>query len=175
RVTLTWVPQQTVDRAIAVSLVFVLAALVLMVMGRPDRGPAHRMDRQPSWGAPGRGSVSTRALAIATVGVGLFAWLNLPEWRWAALGVMAVLWVTVRGGRWARRLPAMAASAALIIAGGYITIEQYRNRYPPDFGWPQFFDAVHVVGVIVVLLLAADVVAGLLAPPPPESSGEERA
>ncbi|MGI9603133.1 MAG: alpha-(1-_3)-arabinofuranosyltransferase domain-containing protein [Acidimicrobiales bacterium] len=169
RVTLTWTPQTTVDRAIVISLLFVIAALVLLVVGRPDRGPASRMDRQPIWGSPRRGSVSSRLLGVACVGVGLFTFVNLPEWRLLSILAMAALWFTVRGGRWARRLPALGAAVALAVAGAYITIEQYRNRYPPDFGWPQFFDAVHVVGVVAVLLLAVDVVASMLAPLAPET------
>ncbi|MDH4170634.1 MAG: alpha-(1-_3)-arabinofuranosyltransferase, partial [Acidimicrobiia bacterium] len=174
RVTLTWTPQRTVNRAIVISLLLVLLAMMLLVVGRPDRGAAHRMDRQPAWGAPLRGEVSTPVLVVACVAMGIFALLNLPEWHWSALAMMAVLWLTVRGSAWARRLPGLAAAGSLLIAGSYTTIEQYRHRYPPDFGWPQFFDAVHVVGVLAVLFLAVDVVAGVLAPPPPETAEDRR-
>ncbi|MDH3706437.1 MAG: alpha-(1-_3)-arabinofuranosyltransferase, partial [Acidimicrobiia bacterium] len=73
RITLTWTPQQTVNRAILVSLMFVVMAVILAFVGRPDRGPAPRMDRQPTWGVPARAPVATRSLVVASIAVGVFA------------------------------------------------------------------------------------------------------
>tara|TARA_Y100000590_G_scaffold250715_1_gene281618 strand:- start:1071 stop:1244 length:174 start_codon:yes stop_codon:yes gene_type:complete len=50
----------------------------------------------------------------------------------------------------------MAGAAALI------TVEQVRHRHPRDFVWPQFFDHLHVLGVLAAVLLAAAALEELL-------------
>src|SRR5206468_9164717 len=70
------------------------------------------------------------ASAVAGVPTGLLV---------AALTGMAM--VTRR----ARALVAAGSVAAVVLAGAYTAVQQYRYRYPPEFEWPTFFHRAHVL------------------------------
>jgi len=58
-------------------------------------------------------------------------------------------------GRLPHRSAAVAGLASMAGAAALIAVEQVRHRHPRDFVWPQFFDHLHVLGVLAVVLLAA--------------------
>ncbi len=157
-ISLEWTPQKTVNTALLLSLIAVLASIVLAWRGQRDPGPGITPGLEPQLLTE---VVSARRVTpggwpiiVAAAGIGVFAVVNLPEWRWSAFIVAAAFVATTR----VPRLAISLGAACLAVAGAYTTIEQYRHRYPPDFGWPQFFEAIHVVGVLCVLFLAAEVV-----------------
>ena len=34
-------------------------------------------------------------------------------------------------------------------------VEQSRFHHPPGFGWPRYFEEVHILGVVTILLVLA--------------------
>ena len=58
-------------------------------------------------------------------------------------------------GRLPWRATTLAGMLAMATATVVIASEQFLERHPRDFVWPQFFDHLHVVGVLAVVLLAA--------------------
>jgi hypothetical protein len=56
-------------------------------------------------------------------------------------------------------LLAGGAIASLGLAASFTIAKQWRNDYPPDFGWPGFFRPAHHLAWIGLLLLVASVVA----------------
>ena len=164
-VSLRWTPQRWVTRALMASALFVLAALGAAWRGRRDRGP-----RPAGAGAPlgparpelvlplrgaGSGRAPLRAAAGAALAAGLAAAVNLPEWPgW--LWICPLLGaVTFAASRWRRGAGVLLVGAAgsLAVAAAWIMVEQYRFRHPPGFGWPRYFEAVHILGVLTILLV----------------------
>ncbi|NNE73259.1 MAG: hypothetical protein HKN26_06325, partial [Acidimicrobiales bacterium] len=159
-VELRWTPQRVVNLALWFSLLAAIGCVALIALGRRATPTSAAVSaRFIEGGAPANLPVSSGWI-IAIAAAGGFAVLNLPRWHWLALVVVAA---SALSGRLPRVLPGLA-TACLIVAGAFTTIEQYRNRYPPDFGWPQFFESVHVIGVLCILLLAAEAVRALVRP-----------
>jgi len=85
--------------------------------------------------------------------------VNLPTgrpWHLLAAPALAAAAAAAVRLRSARGLLPLLASASLGVTALYVLIQQYRFRYPPDFVWPQQFEAVHILGVLAILCLAAD-------------------
>lgn len=170
-VELRWTPQRSVDWALHISALFAAAAALAALRGRRDRADGLGAGRigepsQPAltWhsgtaGGPPRpapGQLAAGAAAAAAAGV---AAVNLPTgrpWHLLAAPALAAAAVAALRLRPARGLLPLLASASLGIAALYVLIQQYRFRYPPDFVWPQQFEAVHILGVLAILCLAAD-------------------
>ncbi len=160
RIELRWTPQRLVWFGLAFSLAAVFLCALLAWRGRADPGvvtaDAPMLEftgrSDPEAGAAPRSTTYVFAGAALVTG---FALVNLPRWHLAAVLVGAAYALARSFPRW-RRVPALVAAALLLVSGAYTTVAQYRHRFPPDFGWPQFFDAVHVLGVLCVLFLAAD-------------------
>ena len=168
RVDFQWRPQRWVDRALALSGVLVLLTVVAAVRGRADRGRPPpglgRADLGPArprlalpWLEPAAGSAPLRAAAAAAATVTVVAAAFLPEpprWLWVAPILGGAVFVTAR---WPRTEPMLLLAAASSLAGAaaWIMVEQRRFRHPPDFGWPQQFEEVHILGVITILLALA--------------------
>ena len=157
--SLEWEPQRMVRKALLASLLAALACLVATVRGRRWSGPdgdGEMASEEPVAVDPRhrRRLVGARSgLVLAGLATG-FAAVNLPEWRPGALavGLMAGLSVT---GRLPHRSTTVAGLVAMGSAAVLIAVEQVRHRHPRDFVWPQFFDHLHVLGVLAVVLLAA--------------------
>jgi hypothetical protein len=165
-----WTPQRIVWVALVVSLLVAAVVLVLMVAGRrrsprlagaasADLPADPTLDWLP-W-APGRGAagvLSPTGAWLTGLGVAVFAALNLPEGWWLLalpLGALAV--ASLRSTR-LRNLPAVLALVGLGLAAAYTVLQQFRNRFPPDFVWAGEFSRVHVLGVLAMLAIG---IAGL--------------
>ena len=170
-VELRWTPQRLVDAALALSAVIALLTIALAWKGRraPESptsaatvGPVEfgpplpelawpLFSLQPNAEAP---RPSRRAAVAAGLATAATAALTLPQWpTWlpaaAALGAITILSL-----QWRRvaALPLAAAATSLAAAAAWIMISQRRFRHPPDFGWPQRFEEVHILGITTILL-----------------------
>lgn len=169
-VSLEWVPQQTVDRALAISVVSVLACLGIVavsVLRRRRRGAtaAAILDLEgtvPRLGSPlvadGRtpGPVGIVLTTLLTFAAG--SMLARPD-----IGLVlaaAVALVLVRPRR--RAVLSLVPAAALALCGAYIAIRQVRHHLPPLFEWPTLFAWVRTLGWITVLFLAGDALVELV-------------
>jgi hypothetical protein len=127
--------------------------------GPDETGPAGRDADGPRLVWPPFGedgpAFSVRAAVAAAVGLGLFAALNSPPLPLVAPVVAGVAYAAFRWTR-GRTLQAAVAAGALAVTGLYYVAAQIRYRHPPDFIWPQQFEAVHVLGLLVIFLLAGD-------------------
>ncbi|RMH74939.1 MAG: discoidin domain-containing protein, partial [Actinomyces sp.] len=173
RVTLRWTPQRVVDAALAASALAVLITLLVAARSRrrpddsstlrPGRqlGPERPRLRPPLTPLP---TVARRTARRAALAVLVGAWFFLPQWPLAAPALALLALVTLRRPRLGL-LSAWAAVAAVGVAGAYVAAAQWHNRYPPDFVWPQQFEAVHVVGVLAILAVGVEVVREAVAAP----------
>ncbi|MGZ6965216.1 MAG: alpha-(1-_3)-arabinofuranosyltransferase domain-containing protein [Acidimicrobiia bacterium] len=161
-VSLEWVPQRTVNRAIALSLVSVFICLVIVlvsVLRRRRRGgivaagaedvdatlasPLVAFGHQPGWVGV------TLATLVALVAGGVF----VTPWVGVLLAA-AVLLVLVRP-RW-RSVLSLVPAVALAGCGAYIAAKQWHARLPATFEWPTFFWQVRTLGWIAIVFLAGD-------------------
>ncbi len=156
-VSIEWTPQRRVWIALLLTVLAAAACVALWCTGSREArdGAPYDDPRLVRLEPPARPRLPVLAFGvIATIA---FSALNLPRWHLAALGIGGLLVVATRAPQLARVLPWLA-TACLIVSGSYTTISRYRNAYPSGFGWPSFFESVHVVSVLALLLLAAEVV-----------------
>jgi hypothetical protein len=164
-VDLEWVPQRTVERAIAVSIVFVTLCLgIVLFSGRRRRvdaaaAVAPLMSAPDTWPTIRRDDARARPLgwvgAVVTAAVvgGFAALVVRPTIGVVTAGaVVAVL----RWPRW-RRWFALLAPAFVVLAGAYIAYRQARRHLPPIFEWPTLFVRARTLGWLAIVVLAADV------------------
>ena len=170
-VELHWTPQRLVDAALALSAIITLFTIALAWRGRraPESptsaatvGPVEfgpplpelawpLFSLQPNAEAlqPSQRATAAAALATATT-----AALTLPQWpTWLPVAV-ALGAITIISLRWQRAtaLPLTASAISLAAAAAWIMVSQRRFRHPPDFGWPQRFEEVHILGITTILL-----------------------
>ncbi len=159
-----WVPQKTVDVAIAISIVGVLVCLaILLVAGVrrrrrkralvvadvPLRVEADLASPLVAFGHRPRWFGITVTTLLALVGGGIF--VN------ALVGVFfaaAVLLVLLRP-RW-RAVLSLLPAIALAGCGAYIAAKQFHTNLPATFEWPTFFWQVRTLGWISIVFLAGD-------------------
>jgi hypothetical protein len=159
------VPQQTVNRAIVVSIVSVIACLVVIALSllrsrrRRREGlvpapiePRADAELESPLVAPGRrpgvvGIVLTTVIALA-VGAAVVT-------PWVGLLVGAAVLLVLLAPRW-RGLLSLVPTIALAGCGAYIAAKQYRTNLPATFEWPTFFWQVRTLGWIAIVFLAAD-------------------
>ena len=163
---LRWTPQRVVTLALWASLLAAVVATLLAARrwdANDDPVPPSAPRLVPPHRWADRHGVRGWSVACAGLAVALFASLNLPEARPAAL-LMGALSVGAIMRPALRRVNGLAAASLFSLTSLLIMIEQTLERHPPDFIWPQQFDNRHVLGVIVVLLLAGDYVRSVLVP-----------
>jgi hypothetical protein len=164
-VTLRWAPQRAVDVALVLSAVALVGCLALAVLAGRRRVSVPLSGGRGPIAPELRTAVSTarrpraRTAVAAAALCGVVAAVVVDPL--VGLGTFAVALGALRFDRLAR-LPAVGAVAALGAAAAYVVLKQYRNDYPPDFGWPDFFDAAHWLGWVAVVLLAVDAVVDVL-------------
>ena len=169
-IDLEWVPQRTVVRSIALSIVAVMLCLGI-VLGSSARSKRSQLvalmpptdvgiDTGPMVGADGAapraGIVATAATALVVGGFG--AIVVRPD-----VGVLLGLAVAaaLRDAR-VRRVLAFVPAVAIAAAGAYIALRQARHQLPPIFEWPTFFSRARTLGWIAVIMLGANAVIGLV-------------
>ncbi len=166
--TIEWVPQRTVNRAIALSVLGALACLGILVGAairrRRRRGadaavePEGEIDDDEDavlaspFVAPGRapggvGITLTTLIALIVGGVFVAPWVGV-------VFAIVVLLVLLRP-RW-RVLLSLLPALMLAACGAYIAAKQWHARFPPTFEWPTFFSRVRTLGWLSVLFLAGD-------------------
>jgi hypothetical protein len=120
-----------------------------------EEGPLPWQPRlsSPLDGAGRRPDLMAGALVVA--GVAAVAALLLRPWAGLVVSALAALALLVRRGRAAL---ALGAVALVGMAGAFVVVKQARNGYPPDFGWPTFFETAHVLAWLAIFLLLTDVV-----------------
>lgn len=179
-VHLEWGPQRVIWVALALSALGVIACLALIVVGRrreraapsaagtPGGRTAWPASPEADWpGAPRwhdtEGWCATQKMAIVTaVALTLVLALNTPPPGFVALVAGVATYAAIR---WRRAQSLLVGLAAVIfgLSGLSVVIEQLRYRYGPNFSWPQYFEEVHLVGLLVIFLLAGQAVRETLA------------
>ena len=169
-VELRWTPQRLVDAALALSAVFALITVALAYKGRRTPKPTAPATARPAEFAPSLPELawplfnpqpdpqaprpSRRAAIAAALATTAIAALTLPQWpTWLPLAIAlgAIAAISLQWRR-AAPLPLAAAATSLAAAAAWIMISQRRFRHPPDFGWPQRFEEVHILGMATILL-----------------------
>jgi hypothetical protein len=80
--------------------------------------------------------------------------------RWEVGPIVVLLTLAALLWRWGRLALTGGAIGLLGMSAGYVILKQLRNGYPPDFGWPDAFDAAHLWTSVALVLLLADVAVG---------------
>ncbi len=180
-VTLTWVPQKTVDWALLVSVLALVGCLVLAVwpvrrrrrrthghspgatadpqtmdVATADVAEAVVLDRRPRlqlpFGTEGpRASVAV-ALVTAVAAGGVAAAIAAPM-AGLAVGVATLLVLLVPRLRF---LLALAAVGCVAAAGVYVAVHQVQLRVPDNGAWPQSFGTASQWAWAGVVFLGAD-------------------
>ncbi|MEP6625786.1 MAG: hypothetical protein ABJC79_15160, partial [Acidimicrobiia bacterium] len=166
-VELEWVPQRTVQRSIALSVVAVMMCLGIVIVSYGSRrrtrydvavSPAPVAIVWPWNDLAGRSGVIATVAAAVAVGVGGAIVVRPVVGLGLAAAVVAALWW--RPARIALRL---APAIAIAAAGGYVAFRQARHHLPPIFEWPTFFGRIRTIGWLAVATLAASAVVELVA------------
>ena len=165
--TIEWVPQRTVNRAIALSILGALVCFGILIgtairrrrradldvdvdgeavaeaetaaLGSPLVAPG----RRPGW----IGTTVTTLVALFAGGVVVAPWVGV-------LFALIVLLVLLKP-RW-RVLLSLLPAVLLAACGAYIAAKQWHTKLPPTFEWPTFFSRVRTLGWLAVLFLAGD-------------------
>ena len=160
QVTLRWTPQRIVWVAFALAAIAIAVCVYLIVRDPGRRGrpmPPATGGSRPFAVSP-LTSTGTRppwrevALGALTVG-GLAALLVHPlaGLAVAAVAVGAMLWPS------GRALLLAGAVGGIGLAAAYTIVRQFRNDFPHDSAWPEFFHVAHLAAWIGVCLLATDI------------------
>ncbi len=164
-VDLEWVPQRTVQRSLALSIVAVMLCLGIVLFSSPRRRPgappigaATPATFVMPWRQPGCRSGLAVTLAGAVV-VGVFAGVVVRPTMGVGVGIVVAL--AIRFVR-VRTLVRLVPAAAIGAAGLYIAFRQARHHLPPIFEWPTFFGRIRTLGWIAVVALAASAVVELV-------------
>jgi len=160
-IDLEWAPQRTVNKALALSTVGILACLAILVVAfarrRTQRFPAVS---DPA-GAPALASPLVAAgtrpgafgIVCATLIAGLLGALAVAPWVGLLLGAVVLL-VLLRPRT--RFLLSLFPPVALAACGAFIAAKQVYAHYPATFEWPTFFAEIRTLGWLVIVVLAAD-------------------
>jgi len=164
-VSIEWVPQQTVNRAIAASIVSVIVCLgIVLASGLRRRRRGRDMPEV----------ADARELAEATIASPLVATGGRPGWfgvtfatlvalaagaifvtPWVGVVLAAAVLVVMVRPTW-RAVLSLLPAFALAGCGAYIAAKQWYTNLPPTFEWPTFFWQVRTLGWISIVFLAGD-------------------
>jgi hypothetical protein len=165
-VELEWVPQRTVQRALALSIVSVMLCLGIVLVSRRRRrmGTVAPVAAQDLWPTLGRADADAAPVGwIGAVVTGLvlavFAGLVVRPEIGVVVGAATV--GVLRWPQW-RRWFALLAPTFVVLAGAYIAFRQARRHLPPIFEWPTLFVRARTLGWLAVVVLAADVAVELV-------------
>jgi arabinofuranan 3-O-arabinosyltransferase len=176
RLEMTWSPQRVVWVAVVLSAIGGVVCLVLMLR-RPRRHvetPVVMADGRPltptfappwPWLRPTGALVPrSRTVLMASLALVVAAALNIPMTHGLPLLAIPLGLAFYRAARSTRGagLLGLCGAAALGLAGAFTVMQQIRNGYPPEFGWPTHFARVHVLGLAAIALGGAEAVRDLL-------------
>jgi hypothetical protein len=186
-ITMEWLPQRTVNRALFLSALAVLACLGIVVGSWirrrrrlragivdpvspqvvEDDAPAVVVSPFVAFGA----RPSTLAVVLTTVvALGLGAFFVKP---WVgALFAVAVVAALLRP-RW-RALLTVVPVVGLAACGAFIAVKQIRGHFMAVFEWPTFFWQVRTLGWVVILFLAGDAIVEIVRTRRRPEGGEAR-
>jgi arabinofuranan 3-O-arabinosyltransferase len=148
-VTMTWTPQSSLNIALLIAALGVLACLLLALVDRRSARPVDEFD-PPAWCPIGTRASTSDAATAAVALVVAAALVVRPHWAVIALVPAALVVVTRRP-----RLAAWAAAALAAALGAGVLMTQRHHRYFPDAAWPGYFEGFHEAGLFVVVLLFA--------------------
>ena len=153
---LRWTPQRTMDIALLISAIGILAALVLAVRGRRWRAPATDpplLQIDAPWSD--RPPASLRRVLIAAAGCGIAGALVIdPVW-----GVVIAAGVAL-SGRWKHGHALLAGTTIglFAVAFGAVVVDRSAHRdVPPDAFFAHTITA-HRLAMAAITLLAADLI-----------------
>jgi arabinofuranan 3-O-arabinosyltransferase len=174
-VTLEWVPQRTVNRAIALSIAFAALCLGIVLVGFGVRRRRARWralaDAVPVLvsplrveGPPARTLRTCIAVVLALV-VGAVT-VNPLVGVLLAGAVLATM-------RWSRARPVLSLlpAATLAACAVYVVYQQWQHRYPSQFNWPTFFGTIRTLGWASILFLVGDALVELFRRRPGDDRG----
>ena len=153
-VRMTFTPQQTVNKMLAVS---VLAALVCIALAAWPRRRRWATTDAPavafaSWRPVAVDASTVRRVLVTLVSaVVAFAFAGIEIG-----GVVGTLVAVAAFAPRARMLLRLASPAALALAALYVIAQQIRHHTAPGLEWPTELEAAHPFGWLAVLALAAD-------------------
>ena len=162
-ISLDWAPQRTVWAGLGLSAIGTLLCLALLVVGRrravvrPWQGQGLLLPQLISPVAGVGGRPPMRTVVLLTLAAGATGGALV---RWWVGPLVALLTLAALQWRWGRAGLTGGAVGLVVMSGAYVVLRQLRNGYPPDFGWPTFFEAAHVWSLIAIVLLVADVGVG---------------
>jgi hypothetical protein len=148
-ITLTWPPQQSLNRSLLISAIAVLLCCVVTLRRRP-RGVA-LPDAPPTLHSAARNHASFTRSAVVALGIvasaALFASPTMA--LWAIIPATAVL---------VARRPRLAVAAGVVLLGALallVVVQQHRHGYRADAGWPLQFERWHPWGMLALTLIGA--------------------
>jgi hypothetical protein len=162
-VHLRWTPQRRVLLGLWLSLLGALGCLAIVLVSLVrrrvvDRGPTAPapLTLRPWWatGAPA-GALDT---VLASIAVGLAAGLTVHPLLGLAAAAVTAAALQLPGGR----LVGLGAPAMLLAAAAFTIERQWRDRYPPDFGWADFFGPANQLAWAALWLLVIALVTSRL-------------
>ncbi len=167
-VEVTWAPQRTLQWALWLSILGVVAALGIAALTRRAGLPLTVVPRPRwTWTTPTSTVVAaqqtqrrvlgvafdpaafeTRAMALVLAWAGLSALLIQPEW--AVWGTLAGFGVAL----WQRpRLPELTALASVVVVAALVVVRERRNAPVAGGGWPGVFEDWHGLAMFAVVSL----------------------
>jgi len=163
-----WQPQCVVNKALALSVLAVLACLILAIWN-PRRRQLSSEDSVDDgeavlvapWSPRQRPTALRASFSVASVLlIGSLVAGPLVGSTAALFVLLACLWPPLRA------FVALAPSVCLAAAGIYIAWRQMRVGVPPTFEWPLGFTRVHLLGWSAVVFLVADSILNFGSDPP---------
>jgi hypothetical protein len=160
--TIEWVPQRTVNRAIAASIVGALVCFGILVGAfvrrrRRRAEPVAAVEGDAPvfaspFVAPGRtpGVVGVVIAGLVALVVG-----SVVVTPWVGVVLAALVVVVLVRPRW-RLVLSLLPAVILAGCGAYIAAKQFRTDLPPTFEWPTFFWQVRTAGWLAIVFLAGD-------------------
>ncbi|HEU5306218.1 MAG TPA: hypothetical protein VFW97_02740, partial [Acidimicrobiia bacterium] len=159
--TVQWTPQRTMNIALIVSAVGVLAAIALVLRGR--RWTTATAGDAPALDAPWseREAIATRWLVPAAAALGVASGLMIGPW-WGIVAAVAVYF----GGRLRRghALLTFGALGALAIAFGAVVVDRLGRRHEMAFNFFTSMETAHQFALFALALVAADLLFSWLRP-----------
>ena len=156
----SWTPQNRIWVGIAITIIGLLACLVLIFRRHKSLDTYTRANQEnPIWSTRVFVSPSTlsRAKQIAiSVGLGVIGLALGPVWLGVVVGFATFGAMRNNKVLYGVRI---AAVGALVIAAGFVVIQQWRYGYEAAYDWPQHFLRLNELPWLSLLLLLGSVIA----------------